>query len=68
MRINNNSTTKEPECDNAESQHEDNKAKKTYNNNFNNNNNHMATTEDDTRLPKFSYRANVLNHNLRRKN
>ena len=53
MRINNNSTTKEPECDNAESQHEDNKAKKTYNNNFNNNNNHMATTEDDTRLPKF---------------
>ena len=53
MRINNNRATKEPECDNAESQQEDNKAKKIYNNSINNNNNHMDTTESDTRLPKF---------------
>ena len=56
MRINNNSTTIDSECDNVESPQEDNKAKKTYDNNINNNNNnhnHMETNENDTRLPKF---------------
>ena len=62
MKINNNCTTIDSECDNAESLHEDNKAKKPYDNNINNNNNHnhMETNENDTRLPKFSYLTKLL--------